>query len=69
MMNKEQMERVLEVVRVNPGISMLGLDAKFDGMILGIGDVSGISEEAFDDQMVGDQKPLKKVDGGYFVNM
>ena len=68
-MNEEQVKRIVEYIKDNPGISLFDLDAHFDGLILGLDGNGGISKGKFDEQLVGPGKPLSKVNDGYVVNL
>ena len=66
-MNNEQIKRVVEIVKATPGISLVDIDQKLDGLILGTGQIAGITEDEFDRQLVGEGKPLTKTNGGYYT--
>lgn len=68
-MNEEQVKRIVEYVKDNPGISLSDLDAHFNGLIIGLDGNGGMTEEKFDEQLVGKGKPLSKVNDGYVVNL
>ena len=66
-MNKEQIKRIVEIVKTTPGISLFDIDRKLEGLILGTGQITGITEDEFDCQLVGVGKPLTKTNGGYYA--